>query len=238
MARIIAVTNLKGGVGKSTIAINLASALAASGSSAAVIDADTQGTSSFWEIQGGLPASTRAMPLEEQRNDDSGLWSRLLRSDLARERVRIAEWKTAVRSATEDYIIIDCPPHVGLATRAAISIADLVLVPVTASTADVAATAPALRLIGKARAHAGDARPKCLLVPSKIDRSTATGRNIEIILKRFGEPLAPALSQRCVFADSIAFGKWVGDYAPESKAHDEVQALANAVRTTLEAAPA
>jgi chromosome partitioning protein len=238
MARIIAVTNLKGGVGKSTIAVNLASALAASGSSAAVIDADTQGTSRFWNSQGGLPATTRAMPLEEERDDEGGLLSRLLRSDLARERVRIAEWKAAVRAAKEDFVIIDCPPHVGLATRAAISIADLVLVPVTASTADVAATAPALQLIGKARADTGAARPKCLLVPSKVDRSTATGRNIEIILGRFGEPLAPGLSQRCVFSDSIAFGKWVGDYAPASKAHDEVQALAKAVRTALDAAPA
>ncbi len=237
MARIIAVTNLKGGVGKSTIAVNLASALAASGSSAAVIDADTQGTSRFWDSQGGLPAATRAMPLEEER-DDEGFLSRLLRSDLARERVRIAEWKKAVRAAKEDFVIIDCPPHVGLATRAAISIADLVLVPVTASSADVAATAPALRLIGKARANGNGARPKCLLVPSKIDRSTATGRNIEIILKRFGEPLAPGLSQRCVFSDSIAFGKWVGDFAPASKAHNEVQALAQAVRTALDAAPA
>jgi chromosome partitioning protein len=235
MTQIIAVANLKGGVGKSTIAVNLASALAATGARVIIVDADTQGTSSFWETQGNLPAKTKALPLEDSE-PETGFFTRLFQSGAARERVRIDGWKQEVTSANADFIVIDCPPHVGLATRTAISISDLVLVPVTASAADVAATAPAMRLIAGARKLRG--KPKCLLVPSKVDRNTATGRNIELVLERFGESVAPAVSQRGAFADSIAFGRWVGDYAPGSPAHREVVELMAEVMATLEQASA
>lgn len=224
MARIIAVANLKGGVGKSTISVNLASALAAHGFETAVVDADTQGTSAFWEMDATLPTMVKAMPLDD-RAEGSGFLTRIFQSESTKEQSRASAWKKAITGSEEDFIVIDCPPHVGLATRAAIAIADLVLVPVTASTADVAATAPALQLVTEARRIRKDKGPRALLVPSKIDRSTATGKNIETILKRFGEPVAAALCQRVVFADSIAFGKWVGDYAADSPAHREVEAL-------------
>ena len=100
-------------------------------------------------MQGHLPITARALPLEE--TEAPGFFSRLVSSDAARERVKIRDWKAALSGGGEDYLVIDCPPHVGLATRAALALADLVVVPVTASTADVAATAPALHLIRKAR---------------------------------------------------------------------------------------
>ena len=224
MARIIAVANLKGGVGKSTISVNLASALAAHGFETAIVDADTQGTSAFWEMAGKLPTMVRAMPLDD-RAEGSGFLTRIFQSESAKEQGRANAWKKAIKDSQEDFIVIDCPPHVGLATKAAIAIANLVLVPVTASTADVAATAPALQLVTEARRMRKDKGPRALLIPSKIDRSTATGMNIEAILKRFGEPVGPALCQRVVFADSMAFGRWVGDYAANSPAHREVEAL-------------
>ncbi|MDX1401454.1 MAG: ParA family protein [Kiloniellales bacterium] len=228
MAQVIAVANLKGGVGKSTISVNLACALAARGSSVAIIDADTQGTSAFWNLGDSLPASVRAMPLED-RGEGRGFLSRLVQSDAADQRSRVQRWKREISKSAEDYLVIDCPPHVGLATRAAVSIADLVLVPVSASTADVAATSPALHLISKVRSNRKDGGPQTMLVPSKVDRTTATGKNIETILKQFGQTVAPALCQRIVFADSIAFGKWVGAYASGSPAHREVEALTDQV---------
>lgn len=231
MAQIIAVANLKGGVGKSTIAVNLACALAVNGSSAVIIDADTQGTSSFWESQGSLPVSLRAMPLED-RADKQGWLSRLFSAE-GSEQQRVNKWKRDLTGAKASYVVIDCPPHVGLATKAALAAADLVLVPVTPTAADIAATAPAIHLIGTARARRGDGRPHCLIVPSRVDRSTSTGREIETVLKRFGEQVAPALCARVAFADSIAFGKWVGAYAPGSPAHREVHALVLAVRAKL-----
>jgi len=231
MAQIIAVANLKGGVGKSTIAVNLACGLAVNGSSAVIVDADTQGTSSFWESQGGLPVSLRAMPLED-RADKQGWLSRLFSAGDS-EQQRVNKWKRELASAKAAYVVIDCPPHVGLATKAALAAADLVLVPVTPTAADIAATAPAIHLIGMARKRRGDGKPQCMIVPSRVDRSTSTGREIEKVLRRFGEPVGPALCSRVAFADSTAFGKWVGAYAPGSPAHREVHALVLAVRNKL-----
>ena len=59
---IISVCNLKGGVGKSTIAINLACALKYPGQSVVVVDSDSQGTSTRWASSGRLPVEVRRMP--------------------------------------------------------------------------------------------------------------------------------------------------------------------------------
>jgi chromosome partitioning protein len=231
MAEIIAIANLKGGVGKSTIAVNLACSLRGPDRSAVVIDADSQGTSSFWSAIGSLPVQLRAMPLEDT---DDRSWLKLLRRRKAEMDGRdAAAWLAELRQIEAHYVVIDCPPHVGLATRAAVWAADLVLVPVTASAADVSATRPALELITRARAARGDKGPKCLLVPSRVDRSTATGRTIESILKHLGEPVGPAIGQRIAFADSVAFGQWIGDFAPNSPAHREMTDLAYTVRRVL-----
>lgn len=233
MGEIIAVANLKGGVGKSTIAVNLACALRGADRSAVVIDADSQGTSLFWSQQGSLPVETRAMPLEDDVHR-SGWISRLMgRNGLPNGGRTSDDWIAEVRRIAADYVVIDCPPHVGTATRAAVWTADLVVVPVTAAAVDLAATRPALDLISRAREARADGGPKCLVVPSRVDRSTATGRTIKDILKHLGEPVGPSIGQRIAFADAVAFGQWIGDYAPQSAAHEEMLNLAYCVRRLI-----
>lgn len=233
MVEIIAVANLKGGVGKSTIAVNLACALLGADRKAVVIDADSQGTSTFWGSRGALPVEMRPMPLDDGEVKQ-GWFPRLRKrkSEVTGDAAAVA-WMNELRGVDANYVVIDCPPHVGIATRAAVWVADLVLVPVTASAADVAATAPALDLITKARGERSDKGPACLLVPSKVDRSTATGRTIETILKHLGQPVGPAITQRIAFADAVAFGQWIGQYAAGSPAHEEITNLAYRVRREL-----
>ncbi|MEM7170182.1 MAG: ParA family protein [Pseudomonadota bacterium] len=232
MAAVVAVANLKGGVGKSTIAVNLACALTAGGDDSLVVDADTQGTSTFWKGQGQLPVRLTAMPLEDRAGSESWL-SRLLPRGDEEDQTRVRKWKRELKSARASFVVVDCPPHVGLATRAAVSIADLVLVPVTGTAADVAATKPALQLVARARARRKDKGPRCLIIPSRVDRSTATGKVIEGILKSFGEAIGPAIAQRVAFADSVAFGTWIGEHAPDSPGHQEILNLAECVRVML-----
>src|SRR5262252_677631 len=74
-AMVIAVLNLKGGCGKSTIAINLACELAGASDSVLLLDNDAQGTASHWLSHGRLPVQGQFMPLE---NDDDG--ERLVRT--------------------------------------------------------------------------------------------------------------------------------------------------------------
>lgn len=144
-----------------------------------------------------------------------------------------ARWIDRVLSVDASCLIVDCPPHVGAATEAAVGVSDLVLIPVYSSGADLRATVQALDLVQAARADRKDGGPRCLMVPSRIDRRTSSGREIESALKQFGEPIRPAICQRSAFIDALTAGQWIGEYAPESAAHDDILALALAVKRRL-----
>ena len=64
-ARIVAVGNLKGGTGKSTVSVNVACALAAEGWRVAVVDTDPQATATRWASRGTLPAACESMPVRD-----------------------------------------------------------------------------------------------------------------------------------------------------------------------------
>jgi chromosome partitioning protein len=213
MTQLIAVANLKGGCGKSTIAVNLACAMACHRHTVVLVDADAQGTATYWLSHGSLPIRGEAMPLDD-----------------AREAQR---WVTRVLGIAADYVLLDTPPHVGAATEAVVGVADVVVVPVTASAADLTATVAALGLIAKARRVRADGGPPCLMVPSKIDRRTAGGREIEAALKPFGEPIGPTIHQRVAFVEALSAGQWVGTYAPDTSAHHDIMTLARAVKRIL-----
>lgn len=208
MPSIIAVANLKGGPGKTTIAVNLASALAA-GRSVALIDADSQGTATAWAGNGALPVAVVALPLEHDR--------------------RPKQWASRVTAAAADVVVIDCPPHVGPATTVALGIADLVLVPCGPSGADLAATATLLDMVEAAREARSDDGPDCLLVPSRVDARISASRELPAALKEFHERVGPAIGQRAAHADAFMAGEWIGDFSRRSKAHEEIVALARAV---------
>ena len=212
-AIVIAVLNLKGGCGKSTISVNLACELAAGGDSVLLLDNDSQGTASHWLSHGRLPVQGAFMPLE---NEEDG--ERLVR---------------AVAARNERYVVLDAPAHVGAAAQAAGKIADLVLVPVTASGVDLVATETVVKLIREARVLRRSGGPKCLIVPSKIDRRTDAGRHIDEQVRSFGESVAPAIHQRTAFVEAFAAGQWIGDFAPESPAHYDITSLAIAVKRSL-----
>ena len=212
-AVVIAVINLKGGCGKSTIAVNLACELAGQADSVLLLDNDSQGTASHWLSHGRLPVQGVFMPLENDEDAD-----RLVR---------------AVAARNERYVVLDAPAHVGAAAQAAGKIADLVLVPVTASGVDLVATQAVVDLIRHARVLRRGGAPKCLIVPSKIDRRTDAGRRIDEQVRSFGENVGPAIHQRTAFVDAFGAGQWIGDYAPQSPAHYDITALAVAVKRSL-----
>ena len=165
-----------------------------------------------WAQAGKLPFTVTAMPLESSRD--------------------AARWIERAMAVDSEFAIVDCPPHVGDATGAAIGIADLVLMPIYSSGADLRATVQALELLRAARSKR-DGKPAALLVPSRIDRRTSVGREIESALKQFGEPIGPPILQRVDFIDCCTESRWIGDFAPESAAHDDITALTLAVRRRL-----
>ena len=216
MGQLVAVGNMKGGTGKSTIAVNLASAMAAAGQSVVLIDADAQGTATDWHAGHRLPAPVETLPLTDGR--DAHAWvARALELKIGAERV-----------------VVDLPPQVGSGVAAALLIADLLIVPVTPSGVDLRATGRVLDLLRRARAVRGGTKPLCLLVPNRVDRRTVTGRKIQACLEAFGLKVGPALRQRSAQIEAFNAGAWIGDHAPGSPGHREVRILRDRVEELLQ----
>ncbi len=146
MSRIIAVSNQKGGVGKTTTSVNLAACVAEKGKRVLLVDIDPQGnassglgiterTPSIYDVLLGEESAEAAVRKTEFDNLS------VLPSDIALagaeiELVAIPERETLLRKALAsvrgrfDYIFIDCPPSLSLLTLNAMTAADSVLIPI------------------------------------------------------------------------------------------------------------
>ena len=148
MAKIIAVSNQKGGVGKTTTAVNLAACLGVAGKKTLLVDADPQGnaTSGVAIDKSKVKFSTYDILVEGKKAEEciittpySNLHVLPSSIDLAAAELEIAEkphrealLKNAILPIKQyyDYIIIDCPPSLGLITANALTLADSFLVPI------------------------------------------------------------------------------------------------------------
>jgi chromosome partitioning protein len=210
---IIAVAGRKGGVGKSTIAGNLAAEFAAMKRSVRVLDADPQHSLVAWAAQGD---GMLARAVEQVEGGDGAL----------RARARQAE-KDA------DMVLIDTPPGAPEIAYEAALVADLMLLPCGASPLDLFALKEALSLALKARAERRSKKPRIRFVPSKVLMSTNLGRGLASSLKDMGKKVLPPIGQRIVVAEAVASGLTVAEYAPNSAAHEEFRELAKAVDKVL-----
>jgi chromosome partitioning protein len=216
MGKLIAVGNLKGGTGKSTIAVNLACALRDTDRTVALVDADPQGSATDWHAGGGLPVLVESLPLSGQREAQ--------------------RWVARVLSlkAGADYVVVDLPPQADSGIASALLLADLLLVPVSPSGVDLRATGRALDLLRRARAVRGGVKPAAMLVPSRVDRRTVIGQHAHSTLARFGLQVGPEICQRSAHVNAFAAGTWVGAFAPGSPAHREIRVLKDRVEELLE----
>jgi len=203
---IITVAQQKGGVGKTTIAVNLAGELRRRGVDVALIDSDAQRSACHWAEIGNLE-----FPVYE----------------ICLESMPVHTWAQQVRSIPTKTIMIDTAPserHLG----ASIAVADLVVVPCTASGLDLEATARTLDVINAVRRHR-KAPLAVVLVPNRLDRRTLEGQQLERELTGFGEHVGPAIGARTAFVRAFTAGESVASSAPGQAADHEIQQLCDAV---------
>lgn len=199
---IVGVLNQKGGVGKTTLSVNLAAELARDGSRVLLIDADPQGSALDWA------AAREGEPLFSVVG--------LPRATVHREIGTVGKGY--------DHIIIDGPPRVTDLTRSAIMASDVVVIPVQPSPYDVWAADEVVKLIDEARVYKENLK-SCFVVNRKI-ANTAIGRDVREALSAYPVPvLASSLAQRVVFAEAAAQGRAVHELDPEGVAAVEVRAV-------------
>lgn len=210
MVLIIAVVGRKGGIGKTTVSVHLAGELAARGCRAALIDADPQGSAAQWAAPGKLLLPVEHLPVTVDK---------------------LKPWVERVRRVDADVVILDCPPHLDAALGAAVGLADLAILPCGPSGLDMMAMGEVLAVVRQARQHR-HGKPAVMIVPNRVDRRTAEGRELVDELEKLGEPVGPALAYRSAFVRAFNTGDTVGAFAPGSAADIEVKALADAIERT------
>lgn len=200
MALVITVAQQKGGTGKTTLAANLATALAGA-RRVVLLDIDPQRTLTRWH---GLRQARRVPAPPIEFSDVSG-WR--LASELSRLR------------QNHDVVVIDSPPQIDTDAKIAVRGADLVLVPVQPSPPDLWAAEGTLKL-------AADERRPARLVLNRVPVAARLRDAVRADILARGLPaLTSELGNRTGFALAFAEGLGVIEAEPRTPAADELRAL-------------
>jgi chromosome partitioning protein len=248
--RILAIANQKGGVGKTTTTVNLAASIAQAGHRVLVVDMDPQanatsglgfpkGTLAEGIYEGLAPMAEHEAPrpLREltQLTEVPNLWLLPSTRDLAGAEVELVnvkrrEWR--LRDALSpvanqyDYIVIDCPPSLGLLTLNALVAATAVVIPMQC---EYYALEGLSDLIGTLRKVKQNLNPRIeieALVRTMYDpRSTLTVQVSDELKRHYGDKVFDTVIPRNIrIAEAPSFGKPVLLHDPSSKgAHAHLQ---------------
>jgi chromosome partitioning protein len=194
----IAIISQKGGAGKTTLALHLAAAAQEAGRVALVIDTDPQATASQWASwrQDAPPEVIDSPP------------------------PRLAAKVAAARGQGADTIVIDTPPHADSAARAAVEIADLVLIPCRPSAFDLAAIQTSAKLVQLLR------KPAFVVFTAGSPNAPRIYGEAGELVASYGTPSCPILiPDRAAYRHASAEGRTVMELEPAGKAADEIRQL-------------
>ena len=250
--KIIAVVNQKGGVGKTTTAINVAAQLASDKQSVLLVDLDPQGnaTSGLGVAKEGAQQTTYDLlrgevPLADvvAETNVAQLFVVPANANLAGSEVELVSrmqrefaLQQALQSAAYDYIIIDCPPSLGLLTINALTAANNVLIPVQAEYYALEGLSQLLNTVQAVKQATNPHLELLGIVLTMFDKRNSLSEQVETEVRNyFGDKLFKTVVPRNVrLAEAPSFGRTIYEHDKWSKGARAYKALSKEIHTRLE----
>jgi chromosome partitioning protein len=236
--RVITIANQKGGVGKTTSAVNLAACLALHGSRVLVVDLDPQGNASTAldiEHRAGTPSVYNVLIDEQPLNGIvrevsaiPGLYCAPATIDLAGAEIelvplvareaRLNRALAGYDASGLDYILIDCPPSLGLLTVNALVAATEVLIPIQCEYYALEGLEQLLRTVDLVKSHLNpELRISTILLTMYDGRTRLAAQVADEVREHFGEVVLSAVIPRSVrVSEAPSYGQSVITYDPGS----------------------
>jgi chromosome partitioning protein len=249
--KTIAIVNQKGGVGKTTTAINIAAQLATNKNTVLLIDLDPQGNATSGL---GFSKEQQEHTAFELLSEDAKLSDVVLESnvaqlfvipsnanlagaeiDLVNKANREFALQQALASATYDYILIDCPPSLGLLTVNALTAAQFILVPVQAEYYALEGLSQLLRTIQAVKQTTNPQLELLGIVMTMFDRRISLSEHVrEEVRKYFGDKLFKTVIPRNVrLAEAPSYGRTIFEYDHWSKGARSYKSLASEIHKRI-----
>jgi len=244
--RILAITNQKGGSGKTTTAVNLAAALGEKGRRVLLVDLDPQASATAWlgvkDVGRGIyDVFTNNKTIESITLNTSNIcvdvapasaWLVGVEKALAGEVGTETLLKRAIgKLKNYDYVILDCPPSLGLLTINALTAARELLIPVEAHVLALAGLAQLLETMEKVKERLNPTLAIAGIMACRVDHRTRHAQDIEEQLrKRFGRQVyAATIRENIRLAEAPSFGQAILQYDSNSSGAADYRALATLV---------